>query len=133
MSNSTIDFCLSFHLAYSKLRFDLDEELGTYHGISLDDFALLHSLASGGGTPTALQPLAAQLGTSRLILLRRLRPLEKIGLITCLGEISDRHVALRAPGHSLVQTAQDTIVRVCDKLSVAHNFSALLDGTRKPV
>jgi DNA-binding MarR family transcriptional regulator len=133
MSNPSIDFCLSFHLAYSKLRLALDDELGTYHGINLDDFALLHSLASGGGTPTGLQPLATQLGTSRSALLRRLRPLEKIGLVAYSGGIADRRVTLRSPGHSLIQTAQDTIIRVCEKLSAAQSVSALLDGTRKSV
>lgn len=121
MSNPNLDLCLSFHLAYSKFRLQLDEELGTYHGINLDDFALLHSLANNGGNPTSLEILATNLGTSRSTLLRRLRPLEKVGLVAFSGGATERGIAIRSPGLGLIQTAQDTIVRVCAKLPVLQN------------
>jgi DNA-binding MarR family transcriptional regulator len=119
MSHPNVHLCLSIHHAYARLRFDLDEQLGTYHGIDLDDYALLHMLASDAARTTSLANMAAGLSTSRSALLRRLRPLEKIGLLACHGGIGDRRIALRAPGLSLMKTAHDTIVRVCDKASLA--------------
>jgi DNA-binding MarR family transcriptional regulator len=126
--------CLSFQTAYAKLRLQLDEELGTYHGIDFDDFALLHSLASKGAGTAGLEIIAADLGTSRSAILRRLRPLEKIGLIAYYGDIKDRHVTLRTPGRSLIRTAHDTIDRVCVRPSLAGllkklNEALLASGT----
>lgn len=115
-----IDACLSFHRAYTGLRRRLDEELGTYHGIDFDDFALLHALSNKGGRST-LADIAAELGVSRSLLLRRLRPLEKIGLLAFDGGIKERHVALRAPGLSMIPVANDTVVRVCEK-HATHRF-----------
>jgi DNA-binding MarR family transcriptional regulator len=112
MSNPDIDSCLGFHLAYAKLRLQLDEELGLYHGIDFDDFALLHWLASGGGGPIALEEAAAGLAISRSALLRRLRPLEKIGLIECHGGVADRSIALRPPSLQVIKTAHDTVAGV---------------------
>jgi DNA-binding MarR family transcriptional regulator len=112
MSNPDIDPCLRFHFDYSKLRLQLDEELGLYHGIDFDDFALLHWLASADGGPTALEAAAAGLAISRSALLRRLRPLEKIGLIECHGGVADRSITLRPPSLRLITTAHDTVASV---------------------
>lgn len=49
MSNPNTDLFLSFHRTYAKLLLQLDEELGIFHGIDFDDFALLHALASADG------------------------------------------------------------------------------------
>jgi DNA-binding Lrp family transcriptional regulator len=125
MSEPNIDLCLSLHLTYSKLRLQLDEELGLYHGIDFDDFALLHWLARAGGKPTTLGILATELGTSRLALLRRLRPLEKIGLIACDGGVADRRVNLRPPSLRVLNAAHDTVASVCAKLSLIENVNRL--------
>jgi DNA-binding MarR family transcriptional regulator len=125
MSNPNIDLCLSFHLTYSKLRLQLDEELGLYHGIDFDDFALLHWLARAGGEQTALGILASELGTSRSVLLRRLRPLEKIGLVACHGGVPDRRVALRPPSLRVLKTAHDTVASVCARLSLIEKVNSL--------
>lgn len=113
MSNPNIDSCLAFHRTYAKLRLQLDEELGTYHGIDFDDFALLHLLASAADEPTSLDVLAAELGAPRSAMLRRLRPLEKIGLVACHGGVTDRRIALRPAGLCLMKTAHDTVGGVC--------------------
>jgi DNA-binding Lrp family transcriptional regulator len=132
MSNPNISLCLSFHLAYAKLRLQLDEELGTYHGIDFDDFALLHSLASAGDDPTGLEILATELGTSRSALLRRLRPLEKIGLVAYYGGVTDRRIALRPAGLCRIKTAHDTVVGVCAKLSLLEDVKTLNEALLKP-
>jgi DNA-binding Lrp family transcriptional regulator len=119
---------LSFDTTYAGLRLQLDEELGTYHGIDFADFALLHSLASDVNCTTGLDTIAVDLGTSRPALLRRLRPLEKTGLIACHGGIEDRRIALRAPALSLMKTAHETIDRVCARPSLAEPLKKLNDA-----
>jgi DNA-binding MarR family transcriptional regulator len=130
MSNATINRCLTIHRAYAKLRLHLDEELGIFHGIDFDDFALLHALASTEG-PTSLASLAAELGISRSVLLRRLRPLEKIGIIDYHGGVTDRRIALRTAGRSLIKTARETVGSVCSKLSLFEDFERLNEALLK--
>ena len=130
MSNATVNRCLTIHRAYAKLRLQLDEELGIFHGIDFDDFALLHALASTEG-PTSLASLAAELGTSRSVLLRRLRPLEKIGLVVYDGDVTDRRIALRTAGLSLINTARETVGGVCAKLSLFEDVERLNEALLK--
>lgn len=125
MSHPSTALCLSLRHAYVGLRRQLDEELGTFHGIDFDDFALLHCLANDSDGTTGLETLAADLGTSRADVLRRLRPLEKTGLVACHGDIKQRRVALRAPALSLMNNAHDTITRVCARPSLAGKLKKL--------
>lgn len=119
VSHPSLQACLSLHRAYAGLRLQLDEELGTHHGIDFDDFVLLHALASAVNGSSLLAHLADELGISRSFLLRRLRPLGKIGLVSLDGGVGNRRVALRAPGRSLIHIANDTVVRVCERPSLA--------------
>jgi DNA-binding MarR family transcriptional regulator len=118
VSNPSTRLCLTFHRLYVKLRIQLDEELGIHHGINFDDFALLEALASAEDTPTSLATLAAELGAAPSTMLRRLRPLDKIGLVASHGGVTDRRIALRPAGRSLIKTAHDTVGGVCAKLSL---------------
>ena len=131
MSNPNIDLLLTFHRAYSKLRLQLDEELGIHHGIDFDDFALLHALASVDG-PTSLASLAAELGVSRSVMLRRLRPLEKIGLVVFQGGVSDRRIALRTAGLCLMKTAHETVGGVCAQQPLIEDLERLHKTLLKP-
>lgn len=131
MSNAGINRCLTIHRAYAKLRFQLDEELGIFHGIDFDDFALLHALA-GADEPRSLASLAAELSVSRSVMLRRLRPLEKIGLIDYHGGVTDRRIALRSAGLSLIKTAQETVGGVCARLSLFEEVERLIETPLKP-
>lgn len=131
MSNTNISFCLTLHRVYGRLRLQLDEELGTYHGIDFDDFALLKSLAGAVDGPPSLEKLATALGMSRSALLRRLRPLEKIGLIACVGSVAERHVSVRPAGLSLMRTAQDTVSGACERLSSFEDVEKLNDALRQ--
>jgi DNA-binding MarR family transcriptional regulator len=125
MHHPRIAQCLSVHRAYATLRFQLDEELGTHHGIDFDDFALLHQLADGGDEAALFDSLAAALGSSRSAMLRRLRPLEKIGLLAFHGGVADRRVALRPAGRSLLSTAQDTVSGVCARPALMRELGQL--------
>ena len=131
MSHPNIDLFLTFHRAYVKFRFQLDEELGIFHGIDFDDFSLLHALASGD-VPTSLASLAAELGVSRSVMLRRLRPLEKIGLVEYHGGVTDRRIALRTAGLSLMKTAHETVGGVCSQHSLIADIEPLHKTLLKP-
>ena len=131
MINPNINLCLTFHQAYAKFRLQLDEELGTYHGIDFDDFALLHLLASAEDDPTSLDILAAELGASRSAMLRRLQPLKKIGLVAYHGGVKGRRIALRPAGLCLIKTAHDTVGGVCAKLSLIKDVERLNEALLK--
>ena len=47
--NTTLEFCLALHRANASLQLKLDDELGTFHGINFNDFALLSLLAQADG------------------------------------------------------------------------------------
>ncbi|MGZ3182106.1 MAG: winged helix-turn-helix transcriptional regulator [Telluria sp.] len=115
MSHPHVDLFLAFQRSYARLRLQLDDELGTYHGIDLDDLGLLHALAGAGGAATGLAALATTLGISRSALLRRLRPLEKTGVVASTGGVADRCIALRPPSRVLLAAARDTVARVCER------------------
>lgn len=125
MSQLDIDIPLSFHRAYARLRLRLDEDLGIYHGIDFDDFILLHWLARAEDGAASLATLAAELGASLSAILRRLRPLEKIGLLACDGGLRTRRIALRPAGLRLIHTAQDTVVNVYSKTAMIDDIAML--------
>ena len=131
MSNPNTDLFLTFHRTYVKLRFQLDEELGIFHGIDFDDFALMQTLASADG-PTSLASLAAELGLSRSVMLRRLRPLEKIGLVVYHGGVTDRRIALRRAGLCLMKTAHETVAGVCSQQPLIKDLETLNKTLLKP-
>jgi DNA-binding IclR family transcriptional regulator len=116
-----VDLCLGYYRAYAKLRLQLDDELGTYHGIDVDDFALLHALANAADDPVRLEVLAAELGTSRSVMLRRLRPLHKIGLLAYHGSVTERRIALRPAGLALMKAAYDTVGSVVARLPLPYS------------
>ena len=130
MSSATVIRCLNIHRAYAKLRLQLDEELGIFHGIDFDDFALLHALASTDG-PTSLASLSAELCISRSAMLRRLRPIEKIGLVVYNSDVDDRRIALRTAGLSLLKMAHETVGSVCAKLSLFKDIETLNEALLK--
>jgi len=114
MNGAHVERWLDCHRAYARLRFVLNEELGLHHGVDADDLALLHLLAQSADGALAFADLAAALGASGAALLRRLRPLQKVGLLDCDGALHARRVTLRAAGLRLVHTARDTVGAVLE-------------------
>jgi DNA-binding IclR family transcriptional regulator len=125
MSNPNSTLCLGLHRTWAILRFALDEELGIHHGIDFDEFALLQALADADGGQTSLAVLAAGFGAPRSAMLRRLRPLEKIGLLACHGRVADRRVALRPAARPVLGAAHETVDRVCARQHPGPALSAL--------
>jgi len=113
MSEEALQACVERHLEHAGVVFVLDDELGTYHGMSWADFVLLTVLDAAGGTAPARE-LARILCMPASHLLRQLLPLEKIGLVERVaGNDAQRRVSLRPPGRRRLHEARDTAANAC--------------------
>ncbi|MGV3572475.1 MAG: AsnC family transcriptional regulator [Ramlibacter sp.] len=111
MNLAALDACLARERRRAAAAFVLDEELGTHHGLSWEDYVLLDALqAVPGGLP--LPQLAARLGVRSSRLLLRIRPMEKLGLVA-RGPAAGRPVALCPGGRRLLHEARETAAAVC--------------------
>jgi predicted transcriptional regulator len=108
-----LDFCLALHRAHASLQRKLDDELGLYHGISFNDFALLNLLAQADGGRVSIPELVRPTGQPQSAVLRQLILLEKIGLVVREGANGDRQAVLRPAGRALVNTARETADSIC--------------------
>ena len=113
MKNTNLDFCLALHRAHASLQLKLDDELGTYHGINFNDFALLNLLAQADGGRVSIPELVRPLGLRQSAVLRQLIVLEKIGLVVREGANGDRRAMLRPAGRALVNAARETADSIC--------------------
>ena len=111
--NANLDFCLALHRANASLQLKLDDELGTYHGISFNDFALLNLLAQADGGRVSIPELVRPLGQPQSAVLRQLIVLEKIGLVVRDGANGRRQAVLRPAGRALVNAARETADSIC--------------------
>jgi len=111
--NANLDFCLALHRANASLQLKLDDELGTYHGISFNDFALLDLLAQVDGGRVSIAELVRPLGQPQSAVLRQLIVLEKIGLVVRDGANGRRQAVLRPAGRALVNAARETADSIC--------------------
>lgn len=103
------ELCLCLGQLQARFQHRLDDALGTSHGISHADFLLLHALVDLGGAGLDLRRLAKMIGLTPSALLRRLLPLEKIGLVErCAGQVS-----LRPAGRAVLTSACQTVDDWC--------------------
>ncbi|QNA89277.1 MarR family transcriptional regulator [Massilia sp. Dwa41.01b] len=83
----------------------LDGALASYHGLSFNDFLLLHHLSQGPGCRLRRVDLAERHGLTASGITRTLLPLEKLGLVERQQEPRDARVAyaaLTAAGRELL-------------------------------
>ena len=111
--NTSLGFCLALHRAHASLQRKLDDELGLYHGISFNDFALLNLLAQADGGRVSIPELVRPLGQPQSSVLRQLIVLEKIGLVVREGASGFRQAVLRPAGRALVNAARETADSIC--------------------
>ena len=111
--NTNLGFCLALHRAHASLQLKLDDELGLYHGISFNDFALLNLLALADGGRGSIPELVRPMGQPQSAVLRQLIVLEKIGLVVREGANGDRQAVLRQAGRALVNAARETADSIC--------------------
>lgn len=111
--NTNLDFCLTLHRAHASLQRKLDDELGLYHGISFNDFALLNLLAQADGGRVSIPELVRPMGQPQSAVLRQLILLEKIGLVVRESANGFRQAVLRPAGCALVNAARETSDGIC--------------------
>ena len=113
--NTNLGFCLALHSAHASLQLKLDDELGIFHGISFNDFALLNLLAQAEGGRVSIPELVRPMGQPQSAGLRQLILLEKIGLVVREGAKGDRQAVLRPAGRALVNVARETADSISTK------------------
>jgi DNA-binding MarR family transcriptional regulator len=92
--SSALDTVLDLALARSFVVRDVDAALGTYHGLSLSDFALLLELRAAPSQKVRRADLASRLGVTPSGVARQLAPLERIGLVGRESHERDARLAL---------------------------------------
>ena len=116
MSADALDWCLTLHRAHASLNLKLDDELGTLHGIGLDEFVLLSLLADAQQQRLQVSELVRPMGASRSCVVRRVIAMEKTGLVERRNDEREpgrRHVVLRPAGQQLWRHARITAQAVC--------------------
>jgi DNA-binding MarR family transcriptional regulator len=110
MNTDALEDCMRISLAHASLTLKLDDVLGTFHGLSLNDFILLRLLSQAEGGRLPLAGLMRPLGVRMSAVLRQLAPLEKTGY---LQREPGRMVALRPAGRAQVAEAASSAAVVC--------------------
>jgi DNA-binding MarR family transcriptional regulator len=103
-TNRSLQFCLALSRATATLTRRFDGKLGMWHGISLNDLAILIELRDAPEGRLRRVDLAEHLGVTASGVTRALIPLEKIGLVTRKHDVSDARVSyasLTAAGRRL--------------------------------
>lgn len=109
--SGSLDFCLSLIRISATVSRKLDGRLGSLHGISFADFALLRQLADAPDMRMRRVDLAEALGLTASAVTRALIPLEKIGLVSRQTDKRDARVGyatLTAVGRRLLANAVET-------------------------
>jgi len=114
--SASLEFTLRLARAQATLVRRLDQVLGGYHGISFNDFMLLHYLNRAPGARLRRVDLAERLALTASGVTRSLLPLEKIGLVERQQDPRDARVAyaaLTGAGREMVGNA----VTVAEQIS----------------
>jgi DNA-binding MarR family transcriptional regulator len=117
--NAALATVLDLALARSIVVREVDADLGTFHGVSLADLALLLELREAPDGRMRRVDLANRLGVTTSGVARQLAPLERIGLVDREPHARDARLALvvlteageRISGEA-ERTASDTAARV---------------------
>jgi len=107
--SSHLDFVLQLVRTETVVIRRLDQALSSYHGLSFNDFLLLHHLSQGPGGRLRRVDLAERHGLTASGITRTLLPLEKLGLVERQQEPRDARVAyaaLTGAGRELLGHAQ---------------------------
>jgi DNA-binding MarR family transcriptional regulator len=114
--SASLEFTLRLARAQATLLRRLDQVLGGYHGISFNDFQLLHYLNRAPGGRLRRVELAERLALTASGVTRSLLPLEKIGLVERQHDPRDARVAYAA----LTDTGRELLINattVADQIS----------------
>ena len=132
---------LNLSLARSLVVRELDADLGSFHGVSASDLALLLEVSAAPGQRMRRAELASRLGVTTSGVARQLGPLERIGLVARESHARDARLALvvltdtgaRILNEALAtarQAAERTLARLWSA-SEQERLGALLETVRK--
>ena len=110
-TNPSLDLCLALAKAAAAMSRRFDGSLGSFHGLSFADFAILLQLRRAPEDRLRRVDLTAQLGLTPSAVTRALIPLEKIGLVK--REVAERdarvgYARLTAAGRRTLDEAIET-------------------------
>jgi DNA-binding MarR family transcriptional regulator len=130
---------LDLALARTLVVRDVDADLGTFHGLSLSDFAILRELDAAPGQRLRRAELAERLGVTPSGVARQLAPLERMGLVGRESHARDTRLALVVltdTGSRILReanpTAEESAGRALARWSVPERerLAALLERVR---
>lgn len=109
---------MNLSLARALVVRDVDAALGTFHGVSLGDFALLRELNGMPDGRMRRVDLAQRLGVTPSGVARQLGPLERIGLVGRETHERDARLALVVltdSGRRIVEEAEQTAEHAAER------------------
>ena len=92
--STNLAIALSLARARTLVLRDVDEPLGSHHGLGLNDLAVLLELQAAPGQKLRRVELARRLAVTTSGIARQLGPLERIGLVTRESNPTDARLAL---------------------------------------
>lgn len=112
----SLDLCLGLVKAHARMVRRLDGRLGSLHGLSFGDFAILRQLSLAAGGRLRRVDLADQLGLTPAAVTRALIPLEKIGVVKRESDKNDARIgyaSLTRAGERVLGEATETAEQIC--------------------
>ena len=103
--------CLTLMRSATTVSRRLDGRLGSWHGVSFADLAILLELSRAPGARLRRVDLASQLGLTASAVTRALIPLEKIGLVSRKADPNDARVGyatITAAGRRVLDEALES-------------------------
>jgi len=107
----SLELCLALMRGAKVMSRRIDGRLGSLHGISFADFAILLQLGRAPGARLRRIDLAEQVGLTASAVTRALIPLEKIGLVSRKSDSSDARVSyasLTAAGRRVLEESLES-------------------------
>jgi DNA-binding MarR family transcriptional regulator len=89
-----LDTALAVVRTATRLTADIDRSLGSWHGVALDDLALLLELQQAPERRLSRAELSERLGITAAAVTRRLAPLERIGVVERERHPSDARLSV---------------------------------------
>ena len=106
-----LNVCLALARTFASLTRRFDGRLGSLHGISFSDFAILLELSRASDARLRRVDLAGQLGLTASAVTRALIPLEKVGIVRRESDANDARVSyatLTSAGRRILEEAAET-------------------------
>src|SRR5256885_794983 len=126
----TLDLWLELSRAYATLSRRFDGRLGSLHGLSFSDYAVLRQLREAPEGRLRRVDLASRLGLTPSAVTRALIPLEKVGLVKREPDKNDARIGyatLTKAGERLLDEATETAGEISDEtISVTASQAAAL-------